>query len=243
MYSNFVLMSSSVTNLRYAFTQSDNVGQIVVILLSLISIVTWTIMIEKGMALYRAKSLSEAFIDNFRDRTNLYSLYEHIKEEESPVAETYEYGLTELVNMYKISNDKINLLARNPEQYEKQLSVGELEAVRSSLERGVSDQILKLENGMSFLATAVSVSPFFGLFGTVWGVMMAFCGIAMVGKADISALAPGVSGALLTTVVGLLVAIPSLIGYNILTATIRKIIVYMDNFVEEFMSELKIKQM
>ncbi len=241
MYANLIVLGSS--NIKYAFTQSDSVGKIVVILLSLISIITWTIMIEKGLALYRSKGLAEDFIDNFRDRKNLYSSYELAKEEESPVSVTYEYGVVELANMYKVHENEIHKLARSPQQYEKQLSLGELEAVRSSLERGVSDQILKLENGMSFLATAVSVSPFFGLFGTVWGVMMAFCGIAMVGKADISALAPGVSGALLTTVVGLLVAIPSLIGYNILTATIRKIIVYMDNFVEEFISELKIKQM
>ena len=111
------------------------------------------------------------------------------------------------------------------------------------MEREVSDQILILEEKIGLLATAVSVSPFFGLFGTVWGVMIAFCGVAAKGRADISALAPGVSGALLTTVVGLLVAIPSLIGYNLLTITIRKITVYMDNFVEEFIAKVKLEQL
>ena len=72
---------------------------------------------------------------------------------------------------------------------------------------------------------------------------MAFGGIAQQGSADISALAPGVSGALLTTVVGLTVAIPSLIGYNLLTFNIRKLTVYMDNFVEEFMAKVKLEQL
>jgi biopolymer transport protein ExbB/TolQ len=73
--------------------------------------------------------------------------------------------------------------------------------------------------------------------------MMAFCSIASQGRADISALAPGVSGALLTTVVGLLVAIPSIIGYNLLTNTIRKVTIYMDNFVEEVMARIKLEQL
>ena len=125
----------------------------------------------------------------------------------------------------------------------ERLTSEELDAIRTVLERAVSEQILELEHKIGVLATAVSVSPFFGLFGTVWGVMMAFCGVAQKGKADIGALAPGVSGALLTTVVGLAVAIPSLIGYNLLAVTIRKITIYMDNFVEEFMSDLQLQQL
>ena len=72
--------------------------------------------------------------------------------------------------------------------------------------------------------------------------MVAFCSMAMQGRADIGAMAPGVAGALLTTVVGLLVAVPSLIGYNLLTNTIRQITVSMDNFVEEFMAQIKLEQ-
>ena len=72
---------------------------------------------------------------------------------------------------------------------------------------------------------------------------MAFVGVASQGRADISALAPGVSGALLTTVVGLMVAIPSLIGYNLLTSTIRKVTIYMDNFTEEFLARIRLEQL
>jgi biopolymer transport protein ExbB/TolQ len=83
----------------------------------------------------------------------------------------------------------------------------------------------------------VSASPFLGLLGTVWGVMEAFGGMAASGSAMLSAVAPGISGALLTTVVGLLVALPSAIGYNLLTNKIRRISVQMDNFAQEFISE------
>ena len=100
-----------------------------------------------------------------------------------------------------------------------------------------------IEERIGMLATAVSLAPFLGLFGTVWGVMIAFCGVASAGSANIQALAPGVAGALLTTVAGLVVAIPSLVGYNFLTQMIRKITVSMDNFSESFMARLKLEQL
>ena len=158
------------------------------------------------------------------------------------VARVYESGVEQLCTFYDLSPEEAEnqSTSRMPDH---ELTTAEIESIRTSLEREVSDQILQLEDKLGMLATAVSVSPFFGLFGTVWGVMMAFCGIASQGRADISALAPGVSGALLTTVVGLMVAIPSLIGYNLLTITIRKITVYMDNFVEEFLAKIKLDQL
>ena len=81
-------------------------------------------------------------------------------------------------------------------------------------------------------------APFFGLLGTVWGVMGSFAGMAEKGSANIAAIAPGISGALLTTVAGLLVAIPSLIGFNLLANKVRKIVNEMDGFVDNFMANL-----
>ena len=92
---------------------------------------------------------------------------------------------------------------------------------------------------MGILATAVSASPLLGLLGTVWGVLDAFGAMAVAGAANLSAVAPGISAALLTTVVGLLVAIPSAIGYNVLTSKIRELAVQMDNFAQEFVAELQ----
>ncbi len=225
----------------YAFRQSDSVGKAIVILLLIGSVFTWTIMIEKGLALYRAKQATIDFFRLFRNSGNPLKILHRALENQSPVSKVYQSGVSELLDMCGVPVEQADLYgsSRYPE---KDLSSAEVETIRSSLERAVADQILRLEDRIGLLATAVSVSPFFGLFGTVWGVMRAFCGMAQQGNADIGAIAPGVSGALLTTVVGLLVAIPSLIGYNLLTNTIRQLTVYMDNFVEEFMVCVRIVQ-
>ena len=115
----------------------------------------------------------------------------------------------------------------------------QLEAVQNLTQRNVADQALLLENHMGLLATAVSASPFLGLLGTVWGVMEAFGSMAVKGSATLSAVAPGISAALLTTVVGLLVALPSAVGYNLLTNMIRSLTVQTDNFAQEFESSIR----
>jgi len=232
---------ATVENAFYAFKQSDIVGQAIVLFLFLGSIFTWTIMIEKGIALYKAKKACTDFISKFREKKYPLHAVADADQNLSPVARVFESGASDLITFYDLKPEAAGYYGteRFPGQ---KLTTAEVETVRSSLERAVSDQILQIEDRIGLLATAVSASPFFGLFGTVWGVMVAFCGMASQGRADISAIAPGVSGALLTTVVGLLVAIPSLIGYNLLTNTIRQITVYMDNFVEEFMAKLKLEQ-
>ncbi|MCF6174318.1 MAG: MotA/TolQ/ExbB proton channel family protein [Victivallaceae bacterium] len=227
----------------YAFKESDGVGKTVVILLFLGSMLTWTIMIEKGLSLFRARNASEKFMQLFRKTESPFGNYRNAINDNSPLGHVYKTGIERLFDFYGVTGEEMNTFNTTGRYPCRHLTASQLEALRTILEREVSDQILILEEKIGLLATAVSVSPFFGLFGTVWGVMIAFCGVAAKGRADISALAPGVSGALLTTVVGLLVAIPSLIGYNLLAITIRKITVYMDNFVEEFIAKVKLEQL
>jgi len=240
IYSNYIILADA-SDAIYAFGTSDIVGQSIVVFLFFGSILTWTIMVEKALVLRQAKSSSLDFIRMFRNENSVMKLLSRSEKLPGPVSSVYQSGVAELLEFYDIP-------AEFADQYgtskypEKKLSTAEIETVRSSLERSVSDQILQIEDKIGLLATAVSVAPFFGLFGTVWGVMVAFCGMAANGSSAISAIAPGVSGALLTTVVGLLVAIPSLIGYNLLTNTIRQVTVYMDNFVEEFMAKIKLDQ-
>lgn len=241
-------MISPITNILsaagpyYAFENSDMVGRAVVVFLFFGSMVTWTIMIEKGMALVRAKRYSLRFTRMFRNSAGLTALLAEARRDPGPVAKVYMAGAEKLLEFYGMRNEPSNLL-QSARARSTSLTPAQMEALRTVLEREVSDQILVLEEKIGLLATAVSVSPFFGLFGTVWGVMMAFVGVASQGRADISALAPGVSGALLTTVVGLMVAIPSLIGYNLLASTIRKVTIYMDNFVEEFLARIRLEQL
>ena len=223
----------AMSSLPYAFNNSDVLGKLIVIILVGFSVVTWCIMIIKGFGLKSARDDSDAFLNKFRAKRNPMSLADRIEEEPSPAARVCEAAYRRI--------DQMNIL--RPDGTRRALTFAEIDIVRATLEQAVADQIIVLEQKMIFLATAVSISPFLGLFGTVWGIMLAFTGLAMAGKADIQSLAPGVSGALLTTVLGLVVAIPSVIGYNIITSRIKSTIVHLDNFVEEFVVKLKIENL
>ena len=99
-----------------------------------------------------------------------------------------------------------------------------------AMERTVSESTANFRRYLTFLATTTSVSPFLGLLGTVWGIMIAFLDIANRGSANISVVAPGIADALITTIAGLAVAIPAVIGYNYLTNRIRRIVETCNNF-------------
>ncbi len=121
----------------------------------------------------------------------------------------------------------------------KTVSIKSIEHVRRFLENAVAQESLKLESGLILLAIAVSGGPFLGLLGTVWGVMSTFAGIAQSGSANLNAMAPGVSAALVTTVAGLLVAIPSMFAYNYLVHNLRVVTVELDNFAQELISKME----
>src|SRR4051812_9708772 len=121
------------------------------------------------------------------------------------------------------------------------ISGAQMRVVQIAMERAVGENALRLESQMILLATAVSGAPFLGLLGTVWGVMDTFSGVASAGSANLAAMAPGVSAALITTVTGLLVAIPAMFGYNFLVTTIRGMVVELDNFAAELASEFEHK--
>jgi biopolymer transport protein TolQ len=123
----------------------------------------------------------------------------------------------------------------------ERITPAQMRVVTTAMERAVGESALRLEAQMILLATAVSGAPFLGLLGTVWGVMDTFSGVAIAGSANLAAMAPGVSGALITTVTGLLVAIPAMFGSNFLVTSIRTLIVQNDNFAAELASEFEHK--
>ena len=244
---NFMLMLADGTSpgVFYAYQNSDSVGKGIVIFLLVGSVLTWTVMLNKVMSIYRAKSLSERFLYLFqtnRHNVTTPSLVREGMSNPGPLAAVYSAGVEKLLEFYESGQDT-NIITNSGDLKPVKLSDAQYNAIEAVLESEVSSQIEKLETRIGLLATLVSLSPFCGLFGTVWGVMMAFCGIAAAGKADFTALAPGVAGALLTTVAGLIVAIPSLVGYNVLTAMIRSLTVQMDNFSEAFMVKIKLEQL
>ena len=239
------LLFSSVPGVYYAYQNSDSVGKAIVLILLLGSVATWTTMLDKAISINRARKASKRFLARFKENTRYLTSQSLMREslhDAGPIGAIYSEGVEKLLEFYENgANGMINMSGAGAQPVK--LSAAQFEAIEAVLERAVSHQIQELEKRIGFLGTLVSLIPFCGLFGTVWGVMMAFCGIAAAGKADFTALAPGVAGALLTTVAGLVVAIPSLVGYNILNGTIRNLTVAMDNFTEEFMVELKLEQL
>ena len=240
---NFLLISAvSTPGVYYAYSNSDSVGKAIVLLLLVCSVITWSVMLDKALALHKAKRCSMRFLYDFESSSGPVTSASLVRDGASnpgPLAQIYTSGIEKLQDFYE--NDARNnpYAASQPTR----LTEEQYNAIEAVLEQEVSSQIMELETRLGLLGTLVSLSPFCGLFGTVWGVMMAFAGIAIAGKPDFTALAPGVAGALLTTVAGLIVAIPSLVGYNYLNGTIRNMTVEMDNFVEAFMVRLRLEQL
>lgn len=218
---NGLMMPLYLGNVAFAFNQSALPGKLIVMILFISSIGVWYLMATKMLQLSKARAGSARFLERFRKKSNPFEAAPRI---ECPLNTLYEAGCK-----------AIELEGETP------LNSHQIESVRAVVDRMMADEALYLEDGMGLLATAVSACPFLGLLGTVWGVMDAFGSMAVQGSANLSAVAPGVAGALLTTVVGLLVALPSAIGYNLLTARIRRLAVQMDNFSQEFVAEVQLQ--
>lgn len=240
---NSMLTTLPIADVSSAFWDSTLPGKAIVIMLFIGSAMAWTIMYTKGVQLKMASRTTEHFLAAFRaGKNNPTALY--AREEEYPATPLNEIYLAGCEGLgYELAARGIDpedaLMDETSSEMHRRLTLNQLETIRSVVDRHVADEALKLEEQMGMLATAVSAAPFLGLLGTVWGVMDAFSGMAISGSAALSAVAPGISGALLTTIVGLIVALPSMVGYNMLSAHIRRISVQMDNFAQEFVSEIQ----
>lgn len=224
----------------YAFRVSNFLsGKLIIFILFAFSVVAWSVMVTKWLELKRAQVISRHFMDLFRREQHPLGLFlRRQRFPESPLYKVYESACLAIGVELEAKGGDEELFYKGLEG-RTSLSVMQIGAVRNAAERQIADQQLTLEGKMGFLSTAVSASPLMGLLGTVWGVLDAFSQMALQGMANLSAVAPGIASALLTTVVGLLVAIPSSMGYNFLASKIRGQMVQMDNFSDEFMAQLQ----
>lgn len=227
----------------FAFERSTLEGKIVLLFLLIGSIFSWSVMWTKLMHLRSARKQNTRFLHSFRASKSPLALYEQRASfPDSPLAAIYfaaSKDLTlHLVGSWEIDETLAARLATAPPTDRSALS-----SMQASMERAAGEELLKLESQLILLATAVSGAPFIGLLGTVWGVMDAFSGIAQAGQASLSAMAPGVSGSLITTVVALLVAIPAMFGYNYLISSVRTMTLEMENFSSECASIFERKHM
>jgi len=222
---------------QYALKESTWPGIIVCIILMVLSCFSWAVMVTKIRVLRKAKKQSALFLSIFRQSATPLQVYAEEKSfQGSPLYAVYLSGCREL-SFHLLGSPEVDDTFKSRLDNASQLSPPQMERVTVAMERMVGEMVLKLESQMALLATAVSGAPFLGLLGTVWGVMDTFGGVAAAeGAASIKTMAPGVSAALVTTVVGLLVAIPAMFGYNFLVNNIKAMVVRLDNFAAEFSS-------
>ena len=190
----------------------------IIVVLVVFSLISWTIVFSKGSVFSRARKSNRNFLRAFRKAANLQAVA--VASEQfglAPLVAVFDFGYGEIERQIKQRGALVNKLA-----------------VERSLQLGISEEVTKLEMNMSWLATVASVSPFIGLFGTVWGIIDAFEGLGNAGSASLRAVAPGISEALVTTAVGLAAAIPAAIFYNIFGTRIKELGTRMEDFAIEF---------
>ncbi|HEY0258074.1 MAG TPA: MotA/TolQ/ExbB proton channel family protein [Candidatus Methylacidiphilales bacterium] len=220
----------------YAFWHSNIAGKLVIVCLLMGSAFSWTVMLTKIVMIRRAKAETSRFLRRFRTARKPLAIYQNREAyPNSPSYAVYLAGCRELT-FHLLGTTELDDTFSSRLAEADRISPVAMNAVRSAMEREVGEQALRLEDRMTVLATAVSGAPFLGLLGTVWGVMDTFSAIAASNNASLTTMAPGVSGALITTVTGLLVAIPAMFGYNFLVVTLRGMIVELDNFAAELAS-------
>ncbi len=213
-------------------------GRITICMLIVTSLVSWVVMVGKSRQLRKSRRFNAKFLEAFRDTIDPMELYRKEQTfEGSPLYGVYLEACEELDQQLKreAARKVASRVGKANGQTPMIPPLG-MNTVRVAAERGLGEEVLSLEGGMIVLATAISGGPFIGLLGTVWGVMETFTGIAKAQAANLTAMAPGVAGALIATVTGLLVAIPALFGYNYLVTKIRGVTLEMDNFAAELNS-------
>lgn len=194
-------------------------------LLIIVSIWSWTITIAKYLQFRRAKSDTDEFSNIFWETRNFARVDDSSRRlAASPLAQVFNCGFRELNHLVQ-EGGKI----RDPNE-------SDLITVERVLRRAELEESTRLESGITFLATVASSAPFIGLFGTVWGIMTAFHGLSSLKTTTLQAVAPGISEALVATAVGLAAAIPAAVAYNYFVVIVRHFRESMEKFSEEFLS-------
>jgi biopolymer transport protein TolQ len=192
----------------------------VISILILFSIFSWTVIFSKWSTLRSARKADSRFLRAFRKATGL----------EAVMVASEQFRPAPLVSVFEFGYEEINRQVKSGGTIRNKL------AIERTLQLGTSEELSKLEQNMSWLATTASVSPFIGLFGTVIGIIRSFHGLGEQGAVSLRAVAPGISEALIATAVGLAAAIPAYIAYNQFGSRIREIGARMDDFSLEFMN-------
>lgn len=214
-------------NIFKVFLESSLAAQIIMLILVICSIWSWALFLKKLGEIRKVKRLGQSLLSTIRfyKKIREYENLGHLRSD-NPWGKVLDKGIEEYKNLKlgAAANPKLMELAEN---------------IRISMDDVKVTEIEKLESGLPVMATIVTASPLLGLLGTVWGIMEAFLEIKARGSAHITVVAPGISDALITTVYGLLVALPALFFYNLLRSRINKIGSHLDSFITDIYTKLR----
>jgi biopolymer transport protein TolQ len=214
-------------------------AQIVLLILLFLSVGSWAIIFYKLFSFRKVDTETKRFLMVFRKRRKVADVFANcVSLRKTPLSWVLEAGFKEVVELSKREEEFEK--AENRQHHLPILENKEKsEVVKMTLERVGAEELLKLEKRVVFLATTGNVSPFFGLLGTVWGVMDSFASIGVRGSASLAVVAPGIAEALIATIVGLGAAIPAVIAYNYFNNRLKNIAADIDNFSLELMAAFK----
>ncbi|MFM1880849.1 MAG: protein TolQ [Pseudomonadota bacterium] len=200
--------------------------QAVVLVLIAVSVASWTVMFQKMLSLRRARAEATAFERQFWSGGDLLALYKTAELGQVPggMARVFESGMREFLKLH---------------QQAKSDAAGLVDAAQRAMRASSQRELQALEHGLPFLASVGSVSPYIGLFGTVWGIMHAFTGLANIQQATLASVAPGIAEALVATAIGLFAAIPAVIAYNRFATHVDQMAGRLEAFGEEFSNILQ----
>jgi biopolymer transport protein TolQ len=222
--------------------RSTPVSKTVLIILILFSVASWAVILHKLWSFWRVERQTTRFLEIFR-KSNKFSEVQAVCRSlgDSPLVGIFQAGYAELNTQLRATAPATtNINATNPGTNPGTLSarptLKSLPALDRALLRASGVEVNKLERRVSFLATTASITPFIGLFGTVWGIMGAFQGIAGTGSTNLSVVAPGIAEALIATAAGLFAAIPAVYFYNDMTNRVKLFASEMDDFSLEFLN-------
>ncbi|NEX19581.1 protein TolQ [Thiorhodococcus mannitoliphagus] len=203
------------------------VVQLVLVVLLLASVISWTMILDRGRVLGQARKTANRFEERFWSGGDLSALYKELGEEGKGtrgLASIFRAGFKEFVRLRKTEGNDMMAVLQGSER---------------SMRVAMSREVDRLETNLAFLATVGSTSPYVGLFGTVWGIMQAFQALGNVEQATLALVAPGISEALIATAIGLFAAIPAVIAYNRYSNQVERLNNRYEEFVEEFSTLLQ----
>ena len=201
--------------------------QVVMGLLLAVSLASWTAIFRKWFQIREARIATDSFEGDFWKDRDLGALFQQVrdgKRESGSLARIFESGMAEFMKTRQQKPGDVQAM---------------LDGSRRSMRAAYQREMDALEANLAFLASTGSVSPYVGLFGTVWGIMNAFRGLANVHQATLASVAPGIAEALVATAIGLFAAIPAVVAYNRFSHDIDRLAVRFDTFVDEFLNILQ----